>query len=161
MIFNSIEFLIFFCIIYLLYRLLPFRWQNRMLLVASYIFYGWWDRRFLFLIILSTSFDFATALMIGKGKLTNDQRIYPSVAVILAALFFITNSPISSFKSISSMATDSSLSIIGLEHIHREFTSCYLNQCPISPSNHTQWEYSSKNLFKLKFIHQFSPIRIF
>ncbi|MFM7572660.1 MAG: hypothetical protein ACKO4S_05910, partial [Snowella sp.] len=59
-------------------------------MVASYIFYGWWDRRFLFLIILSTSFDFATALMIGKGKLTNDQRIYPSVAVILAALFFIT-----------------------------------------------------------------------
>jgi alginate O-acetyltransferase complex protein AlgI len=90
MIFNSIEFLIFFCITYLLYRLLPFRWQNRMLLVASYIFYGWWDRRFLFLIILSTSFDFATGLMIAKGKLTNDQRIYPSVAVVLAAVVFIT-----------------------------------------------------------------------
>jgi len=90
MIFNSIEFLVFFCITYSLYRLLPFGWQNRMLLVASYIFYGWWDRRFLFLIILSTSFDFATGLMIGKGKLTNHQRIYPSVAVILAALVFIT-----------------------------------------------------------------------
>jgi D-alanyl-lipoteichoic acid acyltransferase DltB (MBOAT superfamily) len=61
-----------------------------MLLVASYIFYGWWDRRFLFLIILSTSFDFASGLMVGNGKLTNYQRIYPSVTVILAALVFIT-----------------------------------------------------------------------
>ncbi len=90
MVFNSIEFLAFFCITYLLYCLLPFRWQNRMLLVASYIFYGWWDKRFLFLIILSTSFDFSTGLIIGKGKLSNYQRIYPSVAVIVSALVFIT-----------------------------------------------------------------------
>ena len=90
MLFNSVEFIVFFLITYSLYRLLSFKWQNRMLLVASYIFYGWWDRRFLFLLILSSGFDFATGLMIGRGRLTVAQRAYPSVVVILASLVFVT-----------------------------------------------------------------------
>jgi len=34
------------------------RWQNIWLLAASYLFYGWWDVRFLFLIVISTALDY-------------------------------------------------------------------------------------------------------
>lgn len=40
MVFNSLQFLVFFLVVYGLYLLLPHRAQNRMLLVASYVFYG-------------------------------------------------------------------------------------------------------------------------
>ncbi|MEQ9482325.1 MBOAT family O-acyltransferase [Coleofasciculus sp. F4-SAH-05] len=90
MIFNSVEFFIFLAVTYLLYRILPFRGQNLMLLVASYVFYGWWDERFLFLIVLSTVIDFCCGLMIDKGELTRRERWFPSGYILLAAFFFVT-----------------------------------------------------------------------
>ena len=90
MLFNSIEFIIFLSIVYPLYRFLPFRGQNALLLVASYIFYGWWNKQFLFLILLITSVDFCSALIIGKGYLTEKQRRLPSVILISAAFLFVT-----------------------------------------------------------------------
>lgn len=90
MIFNSVTFFIFLAIVYFLYRFLPFRGQNIILLVASYIFYGWWDQRFLFLIILSTSVDFCCGLMIDRGQLTIAERLLPSLYTILAAFLFVT-----------------------------------------------------------------------
>ena len=68
MVFTSLAFFIFFGIVYCLYRILPFRAQNVMLLLASYIFYGWWSIGLVFLIVLTTSVDFSCALMIGEGK---------------------------------------------------------------------------------------------
>ncbi|MGB3512482.1 MAG: MBOAT family O-acyltransferase, partial [Microcoleaceae cyanobacterium] len=61
-----------------------------MLLVASYIFYGWWDERFLFLIVISTAVDFCCGLMITEGRLTGKERCWVSVYTVLAAFFFIT-----------------------------------------------------------------------
>lgn len=58
MIFNSISFWVFFALVFSLYLVLPHRWQNRMLLVASYFFYGCWDWRFLSLIAFTTTVDF-------------------------------------------------------------------------------------------------------
>jgi D-alanyl-lipoteichoic acid acyltransferase DltB (MBOAT superfamily) len=89
MIFNSVEFIIFLFITYWAYRVLPFRSQNGMLLVSSYIFYGWWNPRMLFLILLTTALDFCCALMIRKGQLTPIQRLYPSLSLILASFFFL------------------------------------------------------------------------
>jgi D-alanyl-lipoteichoic acid acyltransferase DltB (MBOAT superfamily) len=59
--FNSYEFWTFLIIVLALYQVLPPRGQNRMLLVASYVFYGFWDWRFLGLIVGSTIVDFAAA----------------------------------------------------------------------------------------------------
>lgn len=58
MIFNSFEYFVFFVCVIGSYYCLRHKWQNRMLLIASYFFYGWWDWRFLFLILLSTIVDF-------------------------------------------------------------------------------------------------------
>ena len=71
MLFNSIAFLIFLPIVFILYHLVEkynLNWQNILLLAASYLFYGWWDYRFLSLIIISSFADF----FIGKYLLISD-----------------------------------------------------------------------------------------
>jgi D-alanyl-lipoteichoic acid acyltransferase DltB (MBOAT superfamily) len=89
MLFNSITFLIFLAIVYPLYRVLPFRGQNWMLLLASYIFYGWWDWRFLFLMTLSTSVDFWTGLVLYRGRLRLVEKLTPALFLSAAALFLV------------------------------------------------------------------------
>jgi D-alanyl-lipoteichoic acid acyltransferase DltB (MBOAT superfamily) len=58
MLFNSLVFLGFITIVFLVYPRLRLRGQNVFLLVASYIFYGYWDWRFTFLLLISTVVDF-------------------------------------------------------------------------------------------------------
>ncbi|MEM7230455.1 MAG: hypothetical protein AAF432_16775 [Planctomycetota bacterium] len=70
------------------------RQQHMMLLFASYVFYGWWDVRFLMLIVLSTTIDYAAALGMDGIKLSHKRRAMIS-AVILGsiALFLVPNWP--------------------------------------------------------------------
>ena len=66
MLFTQLTFWVFFAIVAALYVVLPHKAQNRMLLVASYIFYGAWDWRFLSLILLSTFVDYAVGLRMAS-----------------------------------------------------------------------------------------------
>ncbi len=66
MTFNSMQFVLFFTIVFLAYWRLGFRNQNRLLLAASYLFYGWWDWRFLGLMLLSSSIDYFCGLGLGR-----------------------------------------------------------------------------------------------
>lgn len=68
MLFNSLQFAAFFAIVYSLYLVLNHRWQNRMLLVASYVFYGSWNWRFLSLILISTFLDYFCGLKIHRSS---------------------------------------------------------------------------------------------
>src|ERR1043165_7610383 len=65
--FNTYVFLIFFAVVFPLYCALNFRWQNRMLLAASYLFYGWAEPRFVGLMALTTVIDFFIGIKIGDG----------------------------------------------------------------------------------------------
>lgn len=60
MVFNSLQFIVFFIVIYLLFLLArkSVNLRNIILLIGSYVFYGAWDWRFLFLIALSTFVDY-------------------------------------------------------------------------------------------------------
>ncbi len=70
--FQSFIFVQFFLLVYTAYLLLSknFKAQNILLLIASYIFYGYWDWRFLILLFASTSIDF----FISKGIYNTDDR---------------------------------------------------------------------------------------
>lgn len=71
MLFNSFEFLIFFLVFFLIFFKLnsgKLYWQNAFLLFASYVFYGWWDWRFLSLILGSTLLDYWAGLKIKSSK---------------------------------------------------------------------------------------------
>lgn len=93
MLFNSIDFALFlpvvFAVYWLLQRIGP-RTQNIWILFASYVFYGWWDWRFLLLIFFSTGIDYVVGLRI-KPDLPLAQRkrwLWLSVAANLGMLGF-------------------------------------------------------------------------
>lgn len=90
MLFNSLLFVCFFGVVYSLYRCLPHHWQNRFLLVASYIFYGTWDYRFLSLIFLSTCIDYFVSTSIDSSSNPRYRKglLVLSVAVNLGILGF-------------------------------------------------------------------------
>jgi len=72
MVFNSLHFVWFFLVVYALYRWLPHRGQNWLLLAASYYFYAAWDYRFLALLAASTLVDYTCGLILGR--LTDQRR---------------------------------------------------------------------------------------
>jgi D-alanyl-lipoteichoic acid acyltransferase DltB (MBOAT superfamily) len=74
LLFNSLTFLWFFLIVYSLYVILDHRWQNRMLLAASLLFYGWWDWRFLSLLFVSILLDFYTGIKIHESATLTRRR---------------------------------------------------------------------------------------
>jgi len=68
MVFTSLHFVAFFVVVYALYRVLPRRPQNWLLVAASYYFYGVWDWRFLSLLVASTLVDYAVAQAIERAE---------------------------------------------------------------------------------------------
>ncbi len=71
MLFNSIEFAIFLPIVFLLYWFVfnqNLKLQNLFVVVVSYIFYGWWNWRFLFLIAFTSACSFGAGLLIEKYR---------------------------------------------------------------------------------------------
>lgn len=66
--FVSLSFLVFLPIVFMTYWLLHrwHKWQNVCLLTASYVFYGWWDWRFLGLIILTSLSSFSSGLLLDR-----------------------------------------------------------------------------------------------
>jgi len=70
MLFNSFEFLIFLPIVFIIYWFFQKKRsiQNIIILISSYIFYGWWDYRFLALIIFSTIIDYTIGLKIEDTR---------------------------------------------------------------------------------------------
>ena len=70
MLFNSIDFAVFLPVVFILYWFVfrnNLRLQNLLIVVASYLFYGWWDWRFLSLILFSSLIDY----FVGLGLLNN------------------------------------------------------------------------------------------
>ena len=71
MLFNSLEFAVFLPVVFLLYWFVfnrSVKEQNLFVVVASYVFYGWWDWRFLILIAFTSAFSFCCGLWIDKYR---------------------------------------------------------------------------------------------
>ena len=81
MLFNSFTFWVFFAIVLALYRMLGHTGQNRMLLAASWFFYGYWDWRFLLLMILSTTIDYFAAKAIERTEAASQRRFFLSLSI--------------------------------------------------------------------------------
>lgn len=81
--FNSFAFLYFLAVVFLLYAVLSHRWQNWLLLGASYFFYGYWDPRFLSLIVVSTLIDFFCAQKITATDNVRSRRVWLGVSVVV------------------------------------------------------------------------------
>ncbi len=67
MLFHTTTFWIFFAIVISGFYGMPERWRRMWLLVASYVFYMWWDERFAVLILASTSIDYFVGLRMSSA----------------------------------------------------------------------------------------------
>ncbi len=92
MLFNSVDFAFFLPVVFFLYWFVfqrNLKLQNGFIILASYLFYGWWDWRFVTLIFLSSSIDFVAGLNLNKqnGK---HRRLWliTSLTANLGLLFF-------------------------------------------------------------------------
>ena len=83
MVFNSFEFAVFLPLVFILYWTVLRKRQNVLLLVASYIFYGWWDWRFLSLIVISTITDFYVAQAIASRTGAKQRRLFMVVSIVV------------------------------------------------------------------------------
>ena len=102
MLFDTPVFIVFLVIVVFCYWQLNQRNQNRFLLIASYFFYGWWDWRFLCLMIASTTIDYFIAIKIAD---TEDER----VRRLWLTLSLIINFAILGFFKYFNFFTDSAL----------------------------------------------------
>ena len=123
MLFNSLDFAIFLPIVFILYWFVAhknLKSQNTLIVVASYVFYGWWDWRFLSLIIFSTVVDY----LIGQRLRSEDKQskrkvlLWTSIVVNLGFLgffkyynFFLENF-IDTFSLFGMQISSNSLNII-------------------------------------------------
>ena len=92
MLFNSIEFAIFLPLVFLLYWFVfnrNLKVQNLFVVVVSYIFYGWWDWRFLFLIAFTSLCSYVAGILIDKfryepriAKLVNVSNIVINLLIL-------------------------------------------------------------------------------
>ncbi len=92
MLFNSIEFAIFLPVVFLLYWFVfnkSLKLQNLFVVVASYIFYGWWDWRFLILIAFTSACSFEAGILINgyrdnqkKAKAVNVVNIVVNLLIL-------------------------------------------------------------------------------
>lgn len=86
MLFNSIDFAIFLPIVFLLYWFVAnknLKLQNFLIVVASYLFYGWWDWRFLSLILFSTLIDYSVGIRLSKQDNISKRKILLWISILV------------------------------------------------------------------------------
>lgn len=105
MLFNSIDFAIFLPVVFVLYWLVGgenLKLQNLLIVCASYLFYGWWDWRFLFLFFLTTVITYAIGMLLeAESRVDKKMILWIGIAGNLIPLVFFKyfNFFIQSFNS--------------------------------------------------------------
>ena len=85
MIFNSLDFAVFLPIVFTLYWLSnkSIKIQNLLIVLSSYLFYGWWDWRFLFLVLFSTIIDYSIGVSLLTEENKNKRKILLWLSIIV------------------------------------------------------------------------------
>ena len=122
MLFNSLDFAIFFPVVFILYWIVSsnLKLRNILVFVSSYVFYGWWDWRFLFLIIISSIVDFYVGKKLGQIENIKKRKflLYISLLVNISFLVyfkytnFFIETFVESFKLFGKTLEISTLNII-------------------------------------------------
>jgi alginate O-acetyltransferase complex protein AlgI len=88
--FNSWIFFLFLPLVFTGYFLLPHKWRWLILLIASYVFYGWWQWQFVVILIFTTLSDYYCALRIKDASTTGSKKrwLALSLSINLSILFF-------------------------------------------------------------------------
>ena len=83
--FNSLDFAVFLPLVFILYWFVFHRdlaKQNILVVAASYLFYGWWDYRFLSLLVVSTLIDFMAGRALGHTEDKNKRKVLLYISIL-------------------------------------------------------------------------------
>ncbi len=83
MLFNSVDYLIFFPVVVALYFALPVKWRWLLLLIASYFFYMWWKVEYVILIMVTTIIDYFVALKISSAATKQHKKRWLVLSVLV------------------------------------------------------------------------------
>lgn len=86
MLFNSVAFLFFLPVVFILYWFVfrkKYQYQNLLLLAASFYFYACWDWRFLFLLMFSIALDFVSGIQIEKSKTKKEAAFWLTLSIVI------------------------------------------------------------------------------
>tara|TARA_R110002049_G_scaffold280923_1_gene460379 strand:+ start:6554 stop:8005 length:1452 start_codon:yes stop_codon:yes gene_type:complete len=86
MLFNSLDFAIFLPIVFCLYWYVTnknLKLQNLLIVIASYVFYGWWDWHFLTLVLFSTIVDYSIGVRLSKEKVVFKRKVLLWISIIV------------------------------------------------------------------------------
>lgn len=89
MLFNSLEFAIFLPLVFLLYWFVVnknLKLQNIFIVTVSYLFYGWWDWRFLLLIAFTTACSYFSGTLIEKHREKRTAKLIATINIVLNLL---------------------------------------------------------------------------
>lgn len=109
MLFNSLEFLIFLPVVFILYWTAfgkSLRLQNLFVVLVSYIFYGWWDWRFLLLIAFTTLCSYISGLLIERFNESSGRSAFIVCGInivinlLILAIFKYYNFFVSTFSEV-------------------------------------------------------------
>ena len=124
MLFNSIEFLFFLPIVFLLYWYVfkKLQWQNLFIVIASYIFYGWWNWTFLILIAFTSLCSFLSGILIEHDRNNNQKlsKFYATLNIVINIFIlgiykyynFFTENLVDAFDSIGISLEISTLQLV-------------------------------------------------
>src|SRR6201996_7093386 len=122
MLFDTPVYFLFLALVVIVYWRLSWRPQNLLLLAASYFFYGWWDWRFLALMLTSTLVDYSFAL-----KIADSEDVHLRKALLTASL--VMNFGFLGFFKYCNFFVDSfsqMLAFVGIHHISTFFLKIIL-----------------------------------
>jgi alginate O-acetyltransferase complex protein AlgI len=120
MVFNSFSFLVFFILFFLVYWYINNKFtttaRNIFIIISSYIFYGWWDWRFLGLIVVSSIADYTIGIYMSRWSKQHSRKL-------LLVLSLIINLGILGFFKYFNFFIDSLNSLLDLFSIHISTTT--------------------------------------
>jgi alginate O-acetyltransferase complex protein AlgI len=115
MLFNSLEFVVFFALVYGLYIVLQHRYQNILLLAASLLFYGWWDWRFLLLLLLAAVVDYFVSHRVEASSDPRVRRAWLTVSLV-------SNLGVLGFFKYYNFFAENTARVLGMFGLHGDWT---------------------------------------
>lgn len=124
MLFNSLEFVLFLPVVFLLYWFVfrQLQWQNLFVVVASYVFYGWWSWTFLLLIAFTSACSYVSGLLIEEDRKRSGKyaKLYATLNICINLFIlgvykyynFFAESLVEAFSSLGVTLSINSLNLV-------------------------------------------------
>ena len=118
MLFNSLEFMVFFPVVCLTYYVIPYRFRYLFLLACSYFFYMCWNLRYALLMLTSTVITYLSGLLLENAEKTKEESVRIRKKKLFVAFSFVSNLSILFFFKYYGFAADTIVKVLEAVGFH-------------------------------------------